>query len=756
MSEGSAQGDGAERTADLPDIKTGRSKRRARAKTEAIPDGGRIAPPGASIVQTILAVAFLILVTLVSFGVVMLIGDLTQGNRATYWMIELIFALLCGGAGALVGGSAVVRSTLRIPGSPVHATLGGAISMVIVGFALAWLGQPADGVQMYTLEIHQLPDRKTVGDAEYRVNVGAITPNIAFSRDSDNVTVKIPAKVGTYRLSIAVYRPEGGPDRFHTFARCELRFTVVDNEGTGSMPWRLVPGQASQYHLFFSESYVEKAVKSALQRTEAVTSESCVEGQVANKRDLTPLDAHFTLQPNSAGSRALSFVRLSPLPRFSVLASDRSNINPEDTLPDLPPQARPVPGLAPTSSALASAPPPPKPLPRSVAPSQLVEEKAPSAPTAAASAPSEVRELASPPAAPGTAVVTAPAVTDPKTRALTDQVDAYVRGEDQDRTELYQSWGQVADYVVKGLRDEYAKNSTLVARYLNLISNALSAIDEGKYLPPTLRPDWDESVKSDRLSKDGGIPGFNANDYRIPVDSLCNVDEDVRRAAQRLLKVYPSSHFYPHLQALSKQPNLDRCKVPFLAETAAYYFYNRIVEYDGTFALDKASLAWIEENHRDGTEWTKRGEAQDGSFGLFTAMLEYARGLVLWDHGERKDASVAFIQMIELIRTANRAYPSNPQHIATALRLAYDPAHPSKSLRGVEVFNPPDRRPVASAYVVRDGSITLYATPESSKPTGKMKSDATARLYLRVKNWDLLEGGGQVGWARRGVTSAAR
>src|SRR5215472_15712552 len=89
------------------DSKIGRIKRHARVKVDAVPDGGRIASPGASIVQTILAVAFLILVTLVAFGAVMLLGELTQGNRGTYWMIELIFALLCGGAGALVGGSAV-------------------------------------------------------------------------------------------------------------------------------------------------------------------------------------------------------------------------------------------------------------------------------------------------------------------------------------------------------------------------------------------------------------------------------------------------------------------------------------------------------------------------------------------------------------------------------------------------------------------------------------------------------------------------
>ena len=90
-----------------------------------IPDDGKIG--SSSTAQTIKAVAFLILVTLGSFLGVAVIGRLIPPNEATYWLIELTFALLCGGAGALVGGSADVRSTLNIPGSPVQAKLGGAV-----------------------------------------------------------------------------------------------------------------------------------------------------------------------------------------------------------------------------------------------------------------------------------------------------------------------------------------------------------------------------------------------------------------------------------------------------------------------------------------------------------------------------------------------------------------------------------------------------------------------------------------------------
>jgi hypothetical protein len=757
MSDGNAH-DASATHAGGTDSETGGRRQRPQ-KGDGVPDGGKIAPGGSSgNAQTILAVAFLILVTLLSFVAVSVIGELSRGTALTYWMIELVFALLCGGAGALVGGSAVVRSTLRIPGSPVHATLGGAISMVIVGFALAYLGRPPAEKPMYELDIQNVPDRKTIGDNEYRVFVGAVNSNLSFSREPNNVSIRIPPQVARHQLLIAIYRPIG-KDLSRTFARCELSFDAIDIQSTGPTRMELAPGDtAPQFHLYFSDTYIQKTVTAALQRNEAIANESCVEGRVVTKPDVTPLDGHFTLQPNSVGRRAWSFARLGPLPRYSVLARDRSNIDPQDTLPDLAPQARPVPGLsAPTSTAAATAQPP----------AGLVAEKTPlrhrvGSPAASAHVEEPVPALApAPPAAPAPAPAPTPAATVEAAAAndlrLTEQVDAYVRGEDRDRTQLYQTWGKVADYVVRGLRNESGKNSNLVAPYLNLISNALNVIEDGKYLAPTLRPNWNESAKPDRRLKSRDIPGFAPDDYKLIVDSLCSMDEDVRRAAQRLLKLYPSNRFYSHLQALPKQPGFAKCGVSFATETAAYYFYNRIVEFDGTFALDKQASAWIAENYADGRQWTERGEAQDNALGAFTAMLSYARGLVQWDHGQKKEGSASFNEMIDTIRTSGRIYPSNPNHIADALRLIHDPARTTKPPRAAVVSNPPDRHPVAKAYVLTDSAVSLYAAPEGpARQVGTMKPDATARIYLRSNAWDLLEGGGQIGWARRVITSAAK
>jgi hypothetical protein len=321
MPEGSAHDASATHAGGTDSEGVGNKRRHQPRRGDDVPDGGKIELSGSSgIAQTILAVASLILVTLLSFVAVSVIGELTTGSQLTYWMIELIFALLCGGAGALVGGSAVVRSTLRIPGSPVHATLGGAISMVIVGFALAYLGRPPAEKPMYELDILDVPDRKTVGNDEYRVFVGAVNSNLSFSREPNKVSIRIPPQVARHQLLIAIYRPVG-KDMSRNFARCELSFDAIDTQRTGPTPMELVPGEtAPQFHLYFSDTYIEKTVTASLQRNEAIANESCVEGRVVTKADVTPLDGHFTLQPNSVGSRALSFARLIPFPYQSGLA----------------------------------------------------------------------------------------------------------------------------------------------------------------------------------------------------------------------------------------------------------------------------------------------------------------------------------------------------------------------------------------------------------------------------------------------------
>jgi hypothetical protein len=617
--------------------------------------------------------------------------------------------------------------------------LGGAISMIIVGFAVAWLGRPSFEEEMYALQIHGIPQRHKVGDVEYRVFVGAADDsNLSITRDRSSVTITVPPRPATYKAHIAVFKTDR--DRSRTFARCDLTFETHHAHHQSLAPMQLVAERAPpHFHLFLADTYIEKVVKASLQANATVESEPCIEGRVATKKTAkTPLRGRFTLLPISIGDRMSSMVKLTALPRYSVLASDMSNVDPQDTQPDLPPRSTPVPGgtvgLAPSESSA----PPPAPAPT------VTPRPAPPAPSPSAELPAPAPTATAQPAAP----------TSTASSQLHAQVDAYIRGEDLDRMQLYQSWKNVADYVVQGFRNEAGKESKFAARYVNLIANALNVIDDGKYLPPTRRPGWDDSVKPDRLARSRNIPSFQADDYRKVVALLCSRDEEVRLAAQRLLKLYPSNNFYQHIQALLKQGEFDKCKLAFVAETAVNFFYNRLVEYDGTFALDKDSRGWIDGNYKDGVEWVKRAAAEDPSHGIFRAMLDYARGLVLWDHGEQAAALPYFNQMLDAVRSSSGIYPSNPQHIAVAVKLVNVP-RAAKLPDSAKPYAPGERRPIARTYMVSGGMVSLRAVPEpSAKQVGKVGPDSTARMYLRAEGWDLIQVGDQIGWAQRMIASA--
>jgi hypothetical protein len=324
-----------------------------------------------------------------------------------------------------------------------------------------------------------------------------------------------------------------------------------------------------------------------------------------------------------------------------------------------------------------------------------------------------------------------------------------------DRTQLYQSWDKVARYVVEGFRSETIKESKSVARYVNLIANALNVIGDGQYLPPTRRPSWDQSIKPDRLARNNNIPGFEPEDYKKIVTLLCSADEDTKRAAERLLRLYPSDKFYQHIEALPKQSDFEKCNLAFVSEAAVYYFYNRIVEFDGTFALDKASRDWIGGNYNDGIDWVKRAAVKDPSFGVFSSMLDYAYGLVLWDHSDKAIASTYFNRMLDGVRLSNASYPSNPRHIAIALKLVNEPDRKSKTAESTSPYNTSELHAISQNYVATSSVVNLFALPEvASKHVGSVKTGATERIYLRADSWDLIQAERHVGWAHRTVTNA--
>jgi hypothetical protein len=240
------------------------------------------------------------------------------------------------------------------------------------------------------------------------------------------------------------------------------------------------------------------------------------------------------------------------------------------------------------------------------------------------------------------------------------------------------------------------------------------------------------------------------------VDLLAEKDDVLTKAAQRLIRLFPSNRFYKPLQAYWQKTTMSDEELSQMAEAAVYYYFNRIVEYQGSFPLDEQSRGWVQGNYDNGQAWVDRAAAKDNSNRLLGAMLDYARGAVLWDRKE-EEAGMYFRRMLDVIRTSDESYPFNPQHIATALAVVNDPGQVTKVPASSRPYNAGERRKLsAKVFQSEAGQIKLYALPHiQSKELAKVGADASARMILHAEGWDLLRVGAQLGWAQRTAPTIA-
>jgi hypothetical protein len=224
-----------------------------------------------------------------------------------------------------------------------------------------------------------------------------------------------------------------------------------------------------------------------------------------------------------------------------------------------------------------------------------------------------------------------------------------------------------------------------------------------------------------------------------------------------LLKSFPADNFYQPIQNLQKQSN---CDTIFIYESAVDYFYNRIVEYDGTFALDTTSINWLNGNYNDGMGWVKLATAKDASQDVLGALLDYGYGVTLWERGTSSPANQTsalshFKLMLQTLGSSKGIYPSNPEHIATALKALNNPGVTPKTLSSATPYSASALRPVSGNYITSGTSITLFALPDTtSKQLGSINGSASVRIYLRTEGWDMVQAGSQFGWAQRTATRA--
>ena len=74
-------------------------------------------------------------------------------------------------------------------------------------------------------------------------------------------------------------------------------------------------------------------------------------------------------------------------------------------------------------------------------------------------------------------------------------------------------------------------------------------------------------------------------------------NEDVRKAAQRLLKLFPVNRFFFPLQSYLKRTDITDEQFNKLNEAAMYFYYNRIIE--ASVAIDGSKFKAV--NNRDMT-----------------------------------------------------------------------------------------------------------------------------------------------------------
>ena len=749
------------------------------------PNGGAIEPPQ-SFLPLVLTMACLIAVALLAFMAIVFVADAMQPTPTAFFLIQLVYALLCGVAGAVVGGSAVVRSALNISGSPVKATVGGGAAMIVVGFLLAFVAAPKLEQPMYSVDIHDVPFSQEVNGERYYINLVGYPPlralNTVETSKGRRFAVKIPTEHSSYQADIQIHA--NGKEVW----RCELTFATLQRPRKGKVIELFAEREQPHFNLYFTDNYIQRVVSAAAKKKSYAAKNACLEGALTDDRNTSVgFDGTFLVQPQNVYDRfgRRVGVRLGPshmVKAFEVAAYEAGeaerDVSPGDAVKSpAPPAPSPVvpPGLVVAGPAPNSVARPPAASPAastgnpppSAATASITAPAAPPAPQPASNGPASGSSSTAPPViAPPAASASGPAAStgpqsrpetagtptpSPSQKELLALVDRYARGDEFDRGPLYAGWSKVQDYVVEGLRKEQAKRPPYAARYLHLISNALNEIDDQRFVPPLRNPSFGGKVKPERLYASNNIPGFDESDYALVVDLLDHPDENLRKAAQRLLRLFPSNRFYKPIQDYLKKASVSDEQLSFMTEAAAFYFYNRIVELQGAFPLDDRSRKWIEGNYDNGYAWVERAAARDPDHRIFKAMLDYARGSVLWDWNRREDEGLgSYRKMLDTIRSLNITYPVNPQHIATAL--AVTNGFPSTKVPGsARPYAPDDERKLSGRDFINTGNlIRFFALPETpSKELGKAPLDASGRMILRAETWDLVQVGRILGWIER-------
>jgi hypothetical protein len=344
---------------------------------------------------------------------------------------------------------------------------------------------------------------------------------------------------------------------------------------------------------------------------------------------------------------------------------------------------------------------------------------------------------------------------------LRDALDRFLQGEDFERTQrdaFYARWREIQCYVrplATGSGDQTVA-APMRARALRLLTNTIinnseMPGDNGKYWQPTGPNKRDFGLP---------LPHVSASDLRA-IFALIPSDEDVLRAeALRFVKTVPVDA----LELLFREKAAATAALSLrqrerYAIAASFMYYGRIVEWLDVPSLPPPDKAPIQQavtaDWTQSRTWTRDALFEGKSAKPYEAMLLYAKAIVEREAPLTPDRGGAtFKAMLDAIQSTGDAYPSNHLHIAQAVAITFG-RDPTSTLEILRALPAADNYPPATMMDPSRGftapSYALYAGPDRKYPAlpAQVSNGEGARLLLRIGDWHLISARGKVGWILR-------
>jgi hypothetical protein len=694
--------------------------------------------PNWGLVAAIVGLVVLLIVVLALSSVIQIVGC------DNYLAVKLIYPILFGAVGVVLGGQIKLDGKLEIFNVPWAGHLTGGIAAALLGFAITVAAAPTcDARHKLSLAVLNWPIRDSHQSRHYYTTVEidegvrVDVDNVSSAGSRYDFVFGLPDK-NKIQLTFRVFKQDGRNYTEMQSCTLAIRKLPLPDADKNKTIYKLSSGKTKL------EVQYDDAFFGRLESPPSVPTDkdsACLIGR-GNAKDRTGpvsivspiylVDQPSALGPLGRSGRYDMFVVLNTPTDESAIARVEERELPADTTvpaptqnpaPALPPAAKPQPAPAPPPPAQATSTERPQPAPAPSAQS--------SAPPAPPPAPVPVRRTETP--APCT-------IAD----SVKKEVDDFVGGtsdlDPKTRRDIYGNWLAGAHCYVWPMIANDSTVAAVQARALRLLNFALKNVDESWQLTSNIRRDFSRDPK----------PLMRVDFQRI--FELAQADDDgVRAEAAGIIRYYPVNSF-ERLFDEAQLNVLPAKRKERLAVAATYMYYNRITE-NLTGPVDKPAVkASVAKEFDRAQKWTADSLFTGKTGKPFKAMLLYGRAAVeRWALEDTQTKN--FAAMLDVLRTTSEAYPLRYHHIGQALAIVQAPEQNRQKL--LEDLKKIDDYP-ASTHLGSDTSFKaarydLYAGPDEKygKINDRLEDKTGARMLLHSGDWVLIHATQRIGWIRR-------